>query len=98
MYLGAQRWFTVWIEAKELQSKTKEDHRVRIDVGNLADVVADGRPVEHGILYGSELPPVDTVWKKIREKGWKVNTHRRSWITGKEKQVDTNIVAELRYN
>ena len=80
----------IWIEAKKLQSKhknfkTSEDHRVRIDIGKLADLIADGRPVQKGILYGSEPPPIDTVWEKIHQKGWKVKCERRSAITGKRK-------------
>lgn len=90
----------IWIEAKKLQSKMKdfktcEDHRVRIDMGKLADVIADGRPVKQGVLYGSEPPPIDTVWNKIREKGFRVDAQPRSKITGKEKQIDTKLVAEV---
>ncbi len=90
----------IWIAAKALQSKlrhlkTVEDHRVRIDVGKLADVLAGGRPVAHGVLFGSEPPPVDTVWNKIKEKGWRVITDKRHKFTGKEKQVDTRLVAEV---
>ena len=56
---------SIWIAAKILLSKikgykTSEDHRVRIDMGKLADVLAAGRTVEQGILYGSEPPPIDT--------------------------------------
>ncbi len=90
----------IWIEAKKLQSKMKsfktcEDHRIRIDMGKLADVIADGRPVNQGVLYGSEPPPIDTVWNKIREKGFRVEPQPRSRITGKEKQIDTKLVAEV---
>lgn len=89
----------LWIEAKKLQGrrkgfKTSEDHRLRIDVGKLADIIAGDRPAQ-GFLYGSEPPPVDTVWKKIRSKGWKVDTRHRSTITGKEKEVDTILVADV---
>ena len=77
--------------------KTKEDHRVRIDVGRLTDVVAKSREVAQGFLYGSEPPPVDTVWEKIKERpGWDVpKPKRRSAITGKEKQVDAQLVADI---
>ncbi len=90
----------IWIGAKALQSKLKrfktvEDHRVRIDVGKLTDVLADKRPVSKGVLYGSEPPPVDTVWKKIKEQGWRVETDRKHKYTGKEKKVDTRLVAEV---
>lgn len=90
----------IWIEAKKLHAKKYKtlstDPRVRIDMGKLADVLANGRPVEQGILYGSEPPPIDTVWKKIKEKaGWTVKSKRRDMITGKEKQIDTNLVADV---
>ena len=91
----------IWIEAKKLQSekrklKTKQDHRVRIDVGKLADAVADGRIIRKGLLYGSEPPPVDTVWEKIRKiKNFSVHSKHRSQLTGKEKQVDTMLVADI---
>ena len=63
----------IWIAAKELVSKTRkyktgEDHRVRIDMGKLADVLANGRQVHSAILYGSEPPPIDTVWEKSATK------------------------------
>ena len=84
-----------WIEAKKLLgSKGQEDHRVRIDVGELLKVVAKGRHVAEANLYGSEPPPLDTVWEKMREKGWKVIPHKRSRITDKEKQVDTQLVTD----
>ena len=90
----------IWIEAKKLQSKVKnfktgEDHRIRIDVGRLADVVAGTRKIVKGTLYGSEPPPIDTIWEKIRQKGWIVKTDERSKLTGKEKKVDTRLVAEM---
>lgn len=91
----------IWIGAMKLQSsrrgfKTGHDHRVRIDIGKLTDAVAGGRPVAQGTLYGSEPPALDTVWKKIRSfQNWKVDSHHRSRITGKEKQVDTKLVAEV---
>ena len=91
---------SIWIEAKKLQSKIKrfktgEDHRVRIDMGKLADAVAGGRPVEQGILYGSEPPPIDTVWQKIREKGFCVKSEKRSAMTGKAKLIHTMLVADV---
>ena len=90
----------IWIEAKKLASivkglKTTEDHRVRIDVGKLTDVVAEHRPVAQGFLYGSEPPPIDTVWEKIEQRGWKVAREKRSRKTGKEKKVDTKLVADV---
>ena len=89
----------IWITAKKLAAKkmkTKEDHRIRIDVERLTDVVAKGRAVAQGFLYGSEPPPVDSVWKKIKERGWDVSKPKwRSAITRKEKGVDAQLVADI---
>ena len=55
-----------------------------------------GRPhTPQCVLYGSEPPPVGTVWKKVREKGWKVDCKKRCRITGKEKGVDTQLVVDI---
>ena len=90
----------MWIEAKKLaavKSKLKcvEDPRLRLDIGKVTDVVANSREVVLGTLYGSEPPPVDTVWHKIRSRGWKVVTNQRSTYTNKEKQVDHQMVADI---
>lgn len=45
-------------------------------------------------MYGSEPPPVDTIWTKIRKEGWIVKTDKRHALTGKEKKVDTRLVVE----
>ena len=89
----------IWIVAKKLQSrlkkfKTGEDHRVRIDMGKLGDVLANGRTIVKGTLYGSEPPRIDTVWKKIEERGWKVEKRQRDEISGKEK-VHTKLVTDV---
>ena len=91
----------IWIEGKKLRAKvqnlkTAEDPRARIDIGRLTDVVAKGRNVIKGTLYGSEPPKVDTVWNKIRRMGWVVPApKKRSLITGKEKKVDAQLVADV---
>ncbi|XP_068754085.1 uncharacterized protein [Montipora capricornis] len=90
----------VWIEGKKLAAKQQklkclEDPRMRLDIGKVADVVANGRHVVWGVLYGSEPPPIDTVWNIIRTFGWKVVTNKRSTIQNKEKQVDQQLVADI---
>lgn len=89
----------LWIEAKKYYGELKgfevEDFRARIDMGRLADVISGDREVAKGMLYGSEPPPVDTVWTKIRERGWIVDTSQRDRHTGKEKQVDTKLVTDV---
>ena len=90
----------VWIEAKKLAAnklnlKSVEDPRLRMDIGKITDVVANNRKVAWGTLYGSEPPPLDSVWQKIKKRGWKVVLTRRSTLTGKEKQLDQQIVSDI---
>ena len=91
----------IWIHAKQLTArrkrmKTKEDHRVRIDIGKLTSVVANGRPVAQGFLYASEPPAVDTVWQKIKDCGWRLPLPKRtSKLIEKEKGVDAQLVADI---
>ena len=91
----------IWIGAKKLASKVKgfkslTDHRVRLNIGNLTDVVAKSREVKTGVLYGSEPPQIDSVWDKIREyKGWSVKTKKKSFLTHKEKEVDAQLLVDV---
>ena len=90
----------VWIEAKKLAAKklnlkSVEDPRLRMDIGKITDVVANNRKVAWGTLYGSEPPPLDSVWQKIKKRGWKVFVTPRSTLTGKEKQLDQQIVSDI---
>lgn len=92
----------LWIEAKKhpirkrsFMTNTKEDHRIRIEIGKLTEVVAAGRTVKEGFLYGSRPPPADTVWEKMRKQGFEVQVYDRSKVTGKEKKVDTKLVADV---
>ncbi len=55
------------LKGKQKGLKT-QDPRVRIDLGKLADQIAGDRPVTRGVLFGSEPPPVDTVWEKNKRK------------------------------
>ena len=77
--------------AQDLSLKCSEDPRVRIDVGKLAGVVSGDRPK----LYKTIPPPTDSVWKKIEEKEFDVQVFKRSVLTGKEKQVDQQLVADI---
>lgn len=90
----------IWIEGKKLAAKQQklrcvEDPRMRLDIGKVADVVANGRHVAWRVLYGSEPPPLDTVWNKISELGWNVITKKRSTFQNTEKQVDQQLVADI---
>ena len=91
----------IWIQAMKHAGKakgfgSKQDHRVRIDIGRLTDVVAGDREVKAATLYGSEPPQVDSVWKKINQyEHWTVKTKKRSAVTGKEKEVDAELVTDV---
>ena len=68
----------MWIEAKKLTAKqlnlkSEEDPRLRLDVGNKR-CYERKREVGWGVLYGSKPPPIDSVWEKTRERGWEVDT------------------------
>ncbi|CAH1240535.1 Hypp6051 [Branchiostoma lanceolatum] len=92
----------IWVEGKKVVGRARnfprvvEDPRVRIDTGKLADLIAEERNVVMGTLYGSEPPKIDSVWRKIRERGWRVpQPKRKSYITGREKEVDSQLVADV---
>lgn len=56
-------------------------------------MLAGGRTIVKGTLYGSKPPNIDTVWKKIEEMGWTVETWHRD-EGGKEK-LHTTMVADV---
>ena len=90
----------LWIEGKKAYAKvhnllTSEDSRARFDYGQLYEVGAEGREVGGTTLYGSEPPEADTVWAKAKKQGWKVDIKQKSYHTGKEKQVDVQLVADV---
>ncbi|XP_035683859.1 uncharacterized protein LOC118420898 [Branchiostoma floridae] len=91
----------LWVQGKKLIGKERkfkvaEDPRIRIDVGQLSEIVAEGRQVVTGTLYGSEPPKLDTIWKKVRQRGWRVpQPKKRSQFTGKEKQIDNQLGVDV---
>ena len=90
----------LWISGKKAYAEvhklsTSEDPRARFDIGQLNEVVAEKREVGGRILYGSEPPEVDTVWTKVKQHGWEVDIKQKSYHTGKEKQVDVQLVADV---
>ena len=90
----------LWIEGKKAYAKahnllTSEHPRARFEFGQLYEVVAEGREVGGGTIYGSEPPDADTIWAKMKEHGWDVKIEKKSYHTGKEKQVDTRLVADV---
>ena len=70
-FTASQALSNMWIEAKKraaLKLKLKYP-RLRLDIGKVTDVVANGRNVAWGTLYGSEPLPIDSAWQKITEDG-----------------------------
>jgi uncharacterized LabA/DUF88 family protein len=65
----------------------------RVDFGSLIKEVAEGLHVHKAILVGSTPPQSDSIWEAARKTGFEVITHERS-PSGKEKAVDTEIVAK----
>ena len=89
----------IWIAAKSYIAKSKgfqkvkEDPRVRIEFGNLIDVIGQDRKIAKCFLFGSEPPQVDSVWQKGEENGFKVIIDLKS-RSGKEKKVDVRLCIE----
>lgn len=97
----------LWIESKKLRAEkrhltTKEDHRVRINFGGLITCIQTLREKSNGSkgkvsecnFYGSKPPDTDSVWRMAEQQGWKRNIKDKAY-NGKEKEVDTQIVADV---
>jgi len=86
----------IWITGKEVsgQSKSKpvpSNYWYRVDYGKLLTLVQGQRPLgDMPKLYGSEPPPVDSVWKRIQEHGFDVTLFKRN-IFNKEKGLDMKL-------
>jgi len=65
----------------------------RIDFGSLLKTVANGHKIIKAILVGSTPPPNDSLWKAAESQGFEVRTYERSFSTGEEKVVDTELLA-----
>lgn len=95
----------VFIEGQKLSAKNKGvkkqpgdthepcDLSWRIDFGSLLKEVAEGKTILKAILVGSTPPATDTIWQAARDGGFEVITHAKN-PSGKEKAVDTEIVAK----
>lgn len=95
----------IWIEGQKFSAKRKGQERLqsddkdicdpswRIDFGKLLAEVAEGNEIIKAILVGSRPPQHDSVWESARSFGFDVTVHDRNY-QGKEKAVDTEIVAQ----
>lgn len=88
----------VWIEGKKFSAKKKgiksgDDPSWRIDFGKLLSIVAEKRKIRKAVLVGSRPPKDDSIWNAAKKQGFEVVIHDRNPM-GKEKAVDTEIVAQ----
>jgi len=95
----------VWIEGQKYSAKRKGyvkaanderdicDPSWRIDFGNLLTEISEGNTIIKAILVGSRPPQSDSIWKAALSYGFDVFVHDRN-SSGKEKAVDTEIVAQ----
>ena len=65
----------------------------RIDFGNLLAEISEGKKIIKAILVGSRPPQNDIIWKAAEYSGFEAFVHDRN-AAGKEKAVDTEIVAQ----
>ena len=83
----------IWQAAKELVARKSkyipdEDHRVRININELINVIAHGRPVAGGFLFGvSGLPPQ---WER---DGWRMKDQTAAQVSADifQKASDTPV-------
>lgn len=100
----------VWIEGKiasavalgwaknhiEAHRKKIEDSSWRIDFGKLLSCVTDGNvsDIKKALLFGSKPPHNDSLWQAMKKAQFEVVALDRN-IAGKEKAVDTGIIAKI---
>ncbi|KAK3902643.1 hypothetical protein C8A05DRAFT_43980 [Staphylotrichum tortipilum] len=97
----------LWIQGQRTYAEKKGlnvpcDPTWRFDVGRLREILlnnsgltADEKKFVVKVqLYGSAPPPVETVWTAMAAHDVNVNTFERSSWTGREKQVDTELIAD----
>ena len=60
----------MWVEVKKGANRLPVEGR--LDIGKSIDVVVTDREVAMVTLYGSEPPPMDSVWDEVQKHGWTV--------------------------
>jgi hypothetical protein len=95
-----------WAEGKKALAESsglesKEDCRFRLDGNMMLDVFGSGneRVIQHAALYGSytqsDEAQYDGGWKQLESTGFQVVRYARSTWSHKEKQVDSQMVADI---
>ncbi len=73
------------------KSRKYKDQEYVLDYGALLQVVMDGGYLAAlPKMYGSEPPPNDTVWQRIRDEGFDLTVFKRN-IFGREKGLDMEM-------
>jgi uncharacterized LabA/DUF88 family protein len=85
--------YSATAKARQDQMGTVCDPSWRIDFGKLLFQLANGREIHGAILVGSRPPANDSVWNEAKKLGFIVTVHERDF-KGKEKAVDTELVAQ----
>lgn len=97
----------LWIQGQKTYAERQGlrepwDPTWRFDVGRVKAILLENSALhpQHKELtvkvklYGSTPPPVDTVWKAIESHNVEVSTFARSSWTGREKEVDAEMIAD----
>jgi len=99
----------IWIEGQRIQAvrtgmapdirtalKKKITAHWTYDFGRLYDLLCPpGEYVGRSILFGSRPPDNDSIWQKVRDADFEVETFDRSTFTNKEKQVDIALSTRM---
>ena len=94
-------WINAKMSAQVEEMSTSEDHRIRVDLGQLAKFIQGptgwlaNRQIVDLNLFGSKPPPADSVWELAAEQGWQVIVSDRSACTGAEKMVDCQMTTKI---
>jgi hypothetical protein len=99
----------IWIEGQRVQAvrtgaapdiRTALSQRITApwtyDFGRLYDLLCPpGEYIGRSILFGSRPPENDSIWQKVRDADFEVETFDRSTFTNKEKQVDIALSTRM---
>ncbi|KUN75397.1 NYN domain-containing protein [Streptomyces griseoruber] len=99
----------IWIEGQRIaavRSGAARDIRTALaqqitapwtyDFGRLYGILCPpGENVGRSILFGSKPPENDSIWQRVRDADFEVETFDRSTFTNKEKQVDIALSTRM---
>jgi len=70
--------------------------RLRINYGDLLEIVRNNRKLMETVLVGSRPPTIDSLWNKLKTMNITPRIFDRSMYTGREKQVDAELTNSIR--